>query len=61
MASRLKADIVAKHPDADVELVEGSGGVFEVERDTELIFSKVEQERFPETEEILGKLSTARN
>jgi len=38
------------------ELIEGSGGVFEVERDGELIFSKKAEGRFPEHDEVLAKL-----
>ena len=38
------------------ELISSSGGVFEVTKDGELIFSKRATGRFPETEEILAKL-----
>ena len=37
-------------------LIEGSGGVFEVTVDGELIFSKKKEGRFPEHEEILSAL-----
>jgi selT/selW/selH-like putative selenoprotein len=40
------------------ELIKGSDGVFEVERDGELIFSKRATGRFPEHEEVLSKLGT---
>ncbi|BCO09714.1 hypothetical protein GF1_20900 [Desulfolithobacter dissulfuricans] len=43
-------------PDVDVELIAGSGGVFEVSRDGELIFSKKALNRFPEEGEIVGLL-----
>jgi selenoprotein W-related protein len=36
-----------------IELVPGSKGVFEVSLDDDLVFSKKEQRRFPEDEEIL--------
>ena len=36
----------------DVELIEGSGGVFEVSLNNSLIFSKKELSRFPEENEI---------
>lgn len=39
-----------------VTLIEGSGGVFEVKKDGELIFSKKQLGRFPEHEEIFAKL-----
>jgi selT/selW/selH-like putative selenoprotein len=38
--------------DGQVDLVKGSGGVFEIERDGELVFSKRELHRFPTAEEI---------
>ncbi len=37
---------------ADVELIEGANGVFEVEVDNKLIFSKSKLRRFPEPGEI---------
>ena len=39
---------------AEVELVAGSGGVFEVAVDGELVFSKKAQGRFPDPGEIVG-------
>lgn len=38
-------------------LVPGDGGCFEVERDGELVFSKLGAERFPEDGEILEILN----
>ncbi len=38
------------------ELVAGSGGVFEVTQDGEMLFSKREQGRFPEPNEVIEKL-----
>ena len=55
-ASRLEASIKEKHPSAEVTLIEGSGGEFEVTFNGDLIFSKKELERFPEDEEILTKI-----
>lgn len=40
-----------------LEIIPGSGGVFEVYQDGELIFSKKQAGRFPEWEEIRGALS----
>lgn len=37
----------------NVTLVEGSGGVFDVVLDGKLIFSKKQEHRFPELQEIL--------
>ena len=42
---------------ADVELIQGGGGIFDVVADGELVFSrKAEGNRFPEHEEILERL-----
>jgi selenoprotein W-related protein len=40
----------------DVTLVKGSGGVFDVFRDDQLLYSKHETGRFPEAPEIVGSL-----
>ena len=42
--------------DVTIEFIKGSGGVFEVVRDGELIFSKAKEGRFPQSPEILAKL-----
>ena len=55
-ASSLKAELEKKFPDLDVQLIKGSGGVFEVEKDGQLIFSKKELGRFPEHDEIFSKI-----
>ena len=44
--------------DVDVALIPGSGGVFDIKRDGELIFSKHELGRFPGKDEIVSLLST---
>jgi selT/selW/selH-like putative selenoprotein len=41
---------------ADVELIEGDNGIFDVHADGGQIFSKHEQGRFPEDEEICAAL-----
>jgi selenoprotein W-related protein len=41
---------------ASLEIIPGSGGVFEVSKNGELIFSKKESGRFPEWDEIRGAL-----
>lgn len=41
---------------ATLTFVPSSGGVFEVESDGELLFSKKETGRFPEHPEVLGQL-----
>ena len=55
-ASSLKADLENNFPDIQIELIESSGGVFEVKKDGELIFSKKQLGRFPEHEEIFASL-----
>ncbi len=39
-------------PTAEVTLIEGSGGVFEITRDGQLVFSKKALNRFPEDSEL---------
>ncbi|SVC60080.1 uncharacterized protein METZ01_LOCUS312934 [marine metagenome] len=41
----------------DVELIRGGGGVFDVVANRQLIFSKHEENRFPENSEIFTLLS----
>jgi len=57
MASSLEAAIRSANPAIDLELIEGSGGIFEVKKDGKLIFSKRQAGRFPTDEEILQQLA----
>jgi len=50
------ADTLKKKYQAKVELIPSHGGVFEVRREGELIFSKKATGRFPQHEEIFSKL-----
>lgn len=43
-----------KHPDADVQLRKGGGGVFEIAVDGRLRFSKKATGRFPSDDEVLA-------
>jgi len=52
----LEAAIKKADPKIEIELIEGSGGVFEVKKDGRLIFSKKKLGRHPTDEEILGQL-----
>lgn len=57
-ASRVEEEIKATYPKAEVLLIEGSGGVFDVTLDDKLIFSKLQRvatstERFPHEGEIV--------
>ena len=51
------ADDLKKEFNAEAELVESGGGVFEIELDDKLIFSKKKLNRFPEDGEIVKLVS----
>jgi selenoprotein W-related protein len=42
--------------DVSAELAKGGGGIFDVEMDGEIVFSKKQAGRFPEHEEVLASL-----
>jgi len=48
------AEIEQAHPEATVELVESSGGAFEVTVDGQTVFSKMQLGRHAEPGEVLG-------
>lgn len=48
--------MIERETGASVELIEGSGGVFDVVADGKLLFSKKKEGRFPEPAEILQAL-----
>ena len=48
---------IKKAKGLDVELVKGSGGIFDVHQDGRLVFSKHETHRFPEIDELLAELT----
>ena len=50
----MAAEIEAEYSDASVELIESSGGVFEVTVDGDLILSKIELGRHAEEGEVLA-------
>jgi selenoprotein W-related protein len=52
----LEAAIKKFDPKIDIELIESSGGVFEVKKDGQLIFSKKKLGRHPSPDEILQQL-----
>ncbi len=54
MAAELKQALPGRIQ--NVELIPSGGGVFEVRRDEELVFSKRQLGRFPEPGEIAKKL-----
>jgi len=50
------ADTIERERGVKSELIRSGGGVFEVKKDGELIFSKKATGRFPTEEEILEKV-----
>ena len=54
-AASLAAEI-KKVKGMDAKLIQGKGGVFDVVLDGQLIFSKKQQGRFPEPDEVLAKI-----
>lgn len=51
----MEAEIKAGFPNAEVELISGSGGIFDVSCDGKTIFSKLnnKEQRFPKDGEIV--------
>ena len=55
-ADSLAADIKNKLG-FDVELIQSKGGIFDVQADEQLIFSKDDEGRFPEHTEVIDALN----
>lgn len=53
----MEARIKEEFPGAEVELIESGGGVFEVEKDGELIYSKKATGRHAEWDEVREQLA----
>ena len=47
---------IQKTKGQQVELVKGSGGIFDVYADEKLVFSKHQEHRFPEPDEVISEL-----
>ena len=47
-------DELKKNLGADIELIAGSNGVFDITLDGTMIYSKLEKGRFPQTDDILN-------
>lgn len=47
---------IKKQFDVEVNLKEGGGGIFEVVLNERVVFSNLEEGRFPENEEIFQKI-----
>ncbi|MBI1966589.1 MAG: hypothetical protein HYS40_01240 [Gemmatimonadetes bacterium] len=56
----MAAEIRSTFPDAEVRLIESSGGRFEVEVDGRLVFSKSALNRHAEPGEVLGLMRQGR-
>ena len=54
-AARLASDLLEKYGNAisELKLIPSGGGVFEIEKDGKLVFSKKQLDRFPDLEEIV--------
>ena len=40
-----------------MELVKGSSGIFDVQQDGRMVFSKYAEHRFPEADEVIAELT----
>ena len=56
----MAAELKQAYPDADVRLIESSGGVFEVTVDGKLVFSKKALRRHAEPGEVLKAVQQVR-
>jgi selenoprotein W-related protein len=52
----LADELRSRYAEIDVELIEGSGGAFEVRHEGELVYSKNQMGRFPDDGEIFDAL-----
>lgn len=52
----MEAELLARWPDAAVELVEGKKGIFDVHVDGALVFSKYDEGRHAKPGEIVKRL-----
>jgi len=50
----VEAELRANYPDANIKLIKGGGGIFDVKCDGKLVYSKLKTQgqRFPEDGEI---------
>jgi selT/selW/selH-like putative selenoprotein len=54
------AEALKRELGIEAELIKSSGGVFEVEADGKLIFSKKKEYRFPTNDEIVESLKSGK-
>jgi len=57
----LEAEIRQEYPEADVRLIEASGGVFEVSVDGQLVFSKANLGRHAQPGEVVRLIAERRS
>jgi selT/selW/selH-like putative selenoprotein len=53
-------DELKKNLGAEIELIAGSNGVFDITVDGRMIYSKFEQGRFPQSQEIINRIREGR-
>ncbi|MBW9140271.1 MAG: Rdx family protein [Candidatus Aramenus sp.] len=58
-ALSLARDLLTYFEDVKVELEQGKNGIFDVYLNESKIFSRYEERRFPENEEILKKIASS--
>ncbi|TBV81138.1 MAG: SelT/SelW/SelH family protein [Desulfobulbaceae bacterium] len=56
----MEADIKKHFPAATVQLISGSGGIYDIKLDGQLIFSRHKSGRFPTNQEILQFLQESK-
>ena len=49
-------DELKKNLGAEIELIAGSNGIFDITVDGRMIYSKFEQGRFPQSQEIINRI-----
>jgi selT/selW/selH-like putative selenoprotein len=59
----VEAELKEKYPDSNIKLIESGGGIFDVECNGKLVFSKqkIEGQRFPEDGEITRLIEQDKN
>jgi selT/selW/selH-like putative selenoprotein len=51
-------DELKKELDAEIELIAGGGGIFDISVDGNMVFSKFKKGHFPQPEEIVGLIKS---
>jgi hypothetical protein len=53
----VEAEILKAFPELNVELIRGGKGIFDIKSNTEVIFSKYAERRFPKPGEVAARLA----